>query len=78
MWIFLSALTILLISGFMAVLVSLFFWNVPEGNRETLVYMAGQLSGYASAAVAYWYNTTHSSARKTEIIAQSPAVPVKE
>jgi hypothetical protein len=76
MGIFLSALTIVLISGFMAVLVSLFLWHVPEGNRETLVYMAGQLSGFTSAAIAYWYNTTHGSARKTELL--SKAEPVKE
>lgn len=73
---FLTLLTMLLISGFMAVLVSLFFWDVPAGNRETLVYMAGQLSGFTSAAIAYWYNTTHGSARKTEILAK--AEPVKE
>ena len=73
---FLIILTMLLISGFMAVLVSLFFWDVPAGNRETLVYMAGQLSGFTSAAIAYWYNTTHGSARKTEILAK--AEPIKE
>ncbi len=73
---FLTMLTMFLVSGFMAVIVSLFLWAVPEGNRETLVYMAGQLSGFASAAVAYWYNTTHGSARKTEILAK--AEPVKE
>jgi len=73
---FLTILTMLLISGFMAVLVSLFFWDVPAGNRETLVYMAGQLSGFTSAAIAYWYNTTHGSARKTEILAK--AEPIKE
>lgn len=73
---FLAALTAGLISGFMAVLVSLFFWNVPEGNRETLVYMAGQLSGFTSAAIAYWYNTTHTSDKKTDLLAK--AEPVKE
>lgn len=76
MSIFLTTLTTLLISGFMAVLVSLFFWEIPLGNRETLVYMAGQLSGFTSAAIAYWYNTTHGSARKTEILAK--AEPIKE
>lgn len=76
MSLFLSALTVFLISGFMAVLVSLFLWHVPDGNRETLVYMAGQLSGFTGAAIAYWYNTTHGSARKTEILAK--AEPVKE
>lgn len=73
---FLAFLTASLISGFMAVLVSLFFWSVPEGNRETLVYMAGQLSGFTSAAIAYWYNTTHQSAVKTDLLAK--AEPIKE
>lgn len=76
MGMFLSTLTIVLVSGFMAAFTALFLWDVPPGNRETLVYMAGQLSGFTSAAIAYWYNTTHGSARKTEILAK--AEPVKE
>lgn len=73
---FLSALTALLISGFLAALAALFLWHVPDGNRETLVYMVGQLSGFTSASLAYWYNTTHSSDKKTDLLAK--AEPVKE
>ena len=76
MALFIGILTMILISGFMAVMASLFFHEIPPGNRETFVYMAGQLSGFAGASIVYFYGTTHGSARKTEILAK--AEPVKE
>jgi hypothetical protein len=69
--IFLAFLTWFLISGFMSVLSALFFWHVPDGNKEILVYMAGQLSGFTGSAVALWTNTTYQSAQKTEMLAKS-------
>jgi hypothetical protein len=71
---FLAILTWFLVSGFMSVIVALFLRHVPEGNREILVYMVGQLSGFASAAVAYWMNTTHQSAVKTEMISKADKI----
>lgn len=72
---FLAILTVVLISGFMVLIAALFLRSVPDGNKEILVYMAGQLSGFASAAIALWTNTTHSSSVKTDVISQS--TPVK-
>jgi len=53
----------------------LFLKEVPAGNKEVLIYMAGQLSGFAGAMVAVWSTTTHESSKKSDVIAQ--AQPVK-
>jgi hypothetical protein len=71
---FLVALTYTMVSGFMAVMAALFLWHVPESNKDILVYMVGQLSGFASATVAIWTNTTHESSKKSDVISQSQPV----
>ena len=71
---FLTLLTGGLVSGFMSMIAALFLWHVPEGNKEILVYMAGQLSGFTGAAIALWTNTTHESAEKTKLIAKADKV----
>lgn len=72
---FLVILTYTMVSGFMSVMAALFLWHVPEGNKDILVYMVGQLSGFASATVAIWTSTTHESSKKSDVISQ--AQPVK-
>ena len=71
-----SVLTASMVISFMVSLSLLFFFEIPPGNRETLVYMLGQLSGFTSSCVLFWVGTSQGSMRKTDIIAQSP--PVKE
>jgi hypothetical protein len=70
-----ATLTFVLLVAFNVALAALFFAAVPEGNRDIVVYMIGQLSGFSAAAVAYWLGTTRDSQNKTSIIAQ--AQPVK-
>jgi hypothetical protein len=72
--VFLAFLTGVLVCGFMSMIAALFFLAIPDNNRETLVYMAGQLSGFTGASVAFWYSTTFQSGEKTNIIANSPPV----
>ncbi len=72
---FLVILTYTMVSGFMSVMAALFIWHVPEGNKDILVYMVGQLSGFAGATVAIWTSTTHESSKKSDVISQ--AQPVK-
>ena len=73
---FVIVLTASLVASFMVSLTLLFFFEIPLGNRETLVYMLGQLSGLTSACVLFWVGTTHQSGQKTELLAK--AEPVKE
>ena len=73
---FLAFLTSFLVVGFMGIIAALCVWPVPDGNRETLVYMAGQLSGFTAASVGFWYHTTFQSGQKTDLLAK--AEPVKE
>lgn len=75
---FLWLLTAWLIWGFMSLVVALFIWEIPAGNKEILVYMAGQLSGFTGAALALWTNTTVNSNRKTEIIAKASPVDLEK
>jgi hypothetical protein len=69
-----AALTIFVISSFIGTLVATLLIPIPVPNRDIVVYMIGQLSGFASSAMAFWLGTTRDSARKTELLAQSAAV----
>lgn len=73
---FVGVLTVSMVISFVVSLVLLFFFEIPLGNRETLVYMLGQLSGLTSACVLFWVGTTHQSGQKTALLAK--AEPVKE
>ncbi|MDH5666546.1 MAG: hypothetical protein OEY86_00865 [Nitrospira sp.] len=73
---FVGALTVALLASFVASSALLFFFEIPPGNRETLVYMLGQLSGFTSACILFWVGTTHQGGLKTELL--SKAGPVKE
>ncbi len=56
-----------LIISFNVALLALFRVTIPEGNRETVVYMLGQLSGMVTTALAFYFATTKSSADKNEL-----------
>lgn len=69
-----AILTCVLLAAFNAALAALFLMAVPDGNRDIVVYMIGQLSGFAAAAVAYWLGTTRNSQNKTDLLAAAPSV----
>lgn len=69
-----AALTWLLVSAFVSTLGALFLVEVPTANRDIVVYMAGQLSGFTAAAVAFWLGTTRQSQDKTDLLAKAPPV----
>lgn len=50
-----SVIGLSLISGFLGALFGLFIVPVPTENRELVIYMLGQLSGFAGGVVAYHY-----------------------
>lgn len=66
-----ALLTWFLIGAFVGTLVALFTIDVPVANRDVMVYMVGQLSGFAAAAVAFWLGTTRQSENKTGLLAKA-------
>lgn len=76
--VFIAVLTWFLVSSFMAIMAALFFKAIPEGNKEILVYMAGQLSGFTAAAVGLWTNTTYHSNEKTKLLAQAQPIDINK
>ncbi len=70
-----ALLTCFVLTAFVGTLVTLFAWPVPATNRDLVVYMVGQLSGFAAAGVAFWLGTTKNSENKTEMLAK--AQPIK-
>ena len=67
-----ATLTLALLGAFELALFWLFQFQVPQGNRDLIVFMLGQLSGFAGMGVAYWLGTSKSSSDKNEILATRP------
>lgn len=73
-----ALLVLLLLGAFELALFWLFQWPIPEGNRDLVTYMLGQLSGLAGAGVIFYFGSSQSSREKTEAIermAQLPPAP---
>lgn len=68
-------LTAMLGLAFSATLAALFFVAIPDGNRDLIVYMCGQLVGAFGMGMAFWFGTTRQSEDKTHFLAQ--AQPIK-
>lgn len=69
-----ALLTCFVVGAFTATLILLLKFDVPTTNRDIVVYMIGQLSGGFTSALAFWLGTTRDSNRKTDLLAQAPAV----
>lgn len=52
---FRNALAFMLIGAFVGVIPFLIFKTIPSGNKETVVYIIGQLSGMATTALAFYF-----------------------
>lgn len=63
-----GTLAMLLMTAFCAMLVALFLAQIPESNKETLTYAAGQLSGMVTTALAFYFSTTQGSEQKTHML----------
>lgn len=61
--------------GFLLTLGALFWLPIPTENRDTIVYMCGQLAAAFAACLAFWVGTTRQSENKTQMLAQ--ASPIK-
>jgi plasmid maintenance system antidote protein VapI len=59
---------------FGTVLLVLFKHEIPDNNRDVVVYMCGQLAAAFAGCLAFWTGTTRQSENKTEIIATQTKV----
>jgi hypothetical protein len=68
-----AVITAGILTSFACTLVALLFIPIPTENRDLIIYMIGQLSGFAGSAVAFWLGTTRQSEEKTRMLAAAPA-----
>jgi hypothetical protein len=61
-------LALLLLASFQLALGALFRFEVPQSNRDMVIYMLGQLSGMVTTALAFYFATSKSSVDKTKTI----------
>lgn len=61
-----AVLTCALFIAFSALATALFFTVIPEGNRDLVVYLAGQLTGATMTAIAYWLGSSRGSKEKDQ------------
>lgn len=62
------------ISGsFIGALAALYLVKIPTENKDLIVFMLGQLSGFMGAVMAFNFGTSKGSADKTAMLANRPA-----
>jgi uncharacterized membrane protein len=63
--------------GYFGILVGLLKgWLTVNASSEAMLLMLGSLSTGWGVVMAFWFGTTAASGRKTELLAQAPAVKV--
>ncbi len=63
-----------ILSSFIGAGLALFFIPIPDPNRDQVIFMLGQLSGFTGSAIAFWLGTTRQSEDKTRLLAQAPSI----
>ena len=53
---------------FSAMAGALLIFAIPEENRDLLIFMAGQVSGFMAAGVTYWVGSSRGSAEKSSVM----------
>lgn len=64
-------LTLAITLGFFGMLLMLMFVNVPEANKAIVYGFTGTLGTAWLVSVHFWFGSTQSNARQTELLAQS-------
>jgi drug/metabolite transporter (DMT)-like permease len=50
-----NRIAIFIVGSFVGALMVFTFWTIPEGNRDIVTYMVGQLSGMALTALGFYF-----------------------
>lgn len=69
-------LAVAAMGGFLAVILCLFFCDVPQGNRDLLNTALIALIGCVSTATGYYLGSSYSSAQKNDILATRAGVQI--
>lgn len=67
-----AVITAGILASFVGMGITLFFVPILDPNRDQIIFMLGQLSGFTGSAIAFWLGTTRQSEDKTRLLAQSP------
>lgn len=72
-----GVVSLLVILAFLACISAMFVItyrekDFPPGVKETLLVLVGVLAGSFKDVVGYWIGSSHSSERKTELMAAKP------
>lgn len=62
-----SALTIALVAMLAALIAVLFFFPIPQENRDLIVYLAGNLLPLVTGAVTYWVSSTKDASQREKL-----------
>jgi hypothetical protein len=60
--------------GYFGVLLTMIFGAAKVEDSQALMLMLGSLTTAWASVMSFWFGTTFGSARKTELLAQAPAV----
>ena len=72
-----AALSALVTTGYFGILLGIMRGWLSIDDSQALLLMLGSLTTAWGAVMAYWFGTTRDSGRKTELLAQAPAVSEK-
>lgn len=56
--------------SFIGALAALYVFPIPAENKDLIVFMLGQLSGFTGAVVAFNFGTSRGSSEKTALMAR--------
>ena len=69
-----AALSGLVTAGYFGILLGIMRGWLSINDSQALLLMLGSLTTAWGAVMAYWFGTTRDSGRKTELLAQAPAI----
>lgn len=69
-----AILSISVTLGYFLILTGMMTGLLKVSDSQALLLMLGSLSTGWGVVMAFWFGTTHDSGRKTELLAQSPAI----
>ena len=70
------ALALILTVGFFTTLGYAMIQGIPPDSKDVVMILIGQMTTVWAGSMGYFFYTTANSARKTEMLAQSPAVKI--